>query len=255
MEDQKLTIQISSDLHLEYKNNNSIVSSDSYIKPNADVLVLAGDIGCIYKYDQLNSFLTDVCKKFKIVLYVIGNQELYKPRGYSGVELNVLYEKFYKIESSIDNLYILNRSSVKIGNVCIIGCTLWSEPKVKIPPFICRIFGMNDNLYQHKHSQDLQYIQKMINYCQNNSLKLVVITHYCPSFSVLNNNNIDEYSSLYATDLDSLLTKNKVSTWICGHNHTNFDMITPGGTRIVSNQKGKPRDNITDFSVSKVINV
>ena len=88
----------------------------------------------------------------------------------------------------------------------------------------------------------------MINYCENNCLKLVVVTHYCPTLKVLKNfHKKDKLISLYVTPLDYLLESSKVHTWICGHIHKNFDFITEGGTRVVSNQKGKPRDNITDF--------
>jgi hypothetical protein len=44
-----------------------------------------------------------------------------------------------------------------------------------------------------------------------------------------------------------MLKKENINTWICGHIHQNFDFITHGGTRLVGNQYGKPRDNVTDY--------
>ena len=53
----------------------------------------------------------------------------------------------------------------------------------------------------------------MITYCQKHNLKLVVITHYPPSYSV-SPHNTDYYSSLYFNNLDHLLTSSKIHTWI-----------------------------------------
>ena len=104
-----------------------------------------------------------------------------------------------------------------------------------------------------------EYIKNMIDYCQNNNLKLVVVTHHCPTYEVLKYNNSrknnDKFISLYVTDLDYLLQSSKIHTWICGHIHKNFDFITKGGTRIVGNQKGKPRDNISDFSKNCLVKI
>ena len=52
-----------------------------------------------------------------------------------------------------------------------------------------------------------------------------------------------------------LLRKDKVRTWICGHIHQNFDYITNGGTRLVGNQYGKPRDNVDDYSKEFVVKI
>jgi Icc-related predicted phosphoesterase len=98
----------------------------------------------------------------------------------------------------------------------------------------------------------------MINYCQNNNLKLVVVTHHCPTYEVLKYNsrkNNDKFISLYVTNLDYLLVSSKIHTWICGHIHKNFDFITNGGTRVIGNQKGKPKDNIQDFSKNCIVKI
>ena len=110
----------------------------------------------------------------------------------------------------------------------------------------------------------------MIDHCQENNMKLIVITHHCPSFNIMDNTykmlqnndygkeNIkkrDRYVSLYFSKLDNLLTKEKVHTWICGHIHQNFDYISKGGTRLIGNQYGKPRDNIDDYSKEFVVKI
>ena len=70
-----MQIQIASDLHIEYINQP--IDVDDFIKPVAPILVLAGDIGSLYLYDQLHKFLSDLSNKFKHILYIPGNHEFY----------------------------------------------------------------------------------------------------------------------------------------------------------------------------------
>lgn len=251
-----LDLQIVSDLHIEYKNN-SVPNPLDLITPVSNVLVLAGDIGSLYKFEQLKNFLIELCVHFEIVIYVPGNHEYYyhdydtteKP-----VQMNILNERLFSLEKVISNIHILNQSSIVINNICITGCTLWTKPEITIPKYIVRIHGMNTMLYDKKHTSDLQYVENMIKYCADNKVKMVVVTHHCPTYKVLTDNDRipskkrDRLSSLYVSELDHLLNSEYIDTWICGHIHQNFDFKSSGGTRIVGNQYGKPKDNIEDYS-------
>lgn len=249
------SVQIVSDLHIEYRNDD-IPDPLDYIKPSANILVLAGDIGSLYKVDQLEGFLKKLCPHFETVIYVPGNQEYYMSPNIQSIPFVKLTSRLYDIEKNIQNLYILDQSSVVIGDICISGCTLWSKPLVNIPKFIVRIHGMNNDIYEKKFENDLAYINKMIEYASENSFKLLVVTHYCPTYEIVDDNRVkDKYISLYVSELDHLLVKNKVHTWCCGHIHRNFDLVTEGGTRVVGNQKGKPKDNVTDFKKDFVIEI
>lgn len=247
--------QIASDLHIEYKNND-IPNPLDYITPSADYLILAGDIGSFYKVNQLKGFLTPLCRHFKMVFYIPGNQEYYMFKEYKPVRMNTLLKKMYEIENSINNLFVLNQNSIIIDDICITGCTLWSKPEIEIPKYIVRVNGINNQVYEQLHKDDLEYLKKMINYCETNNLKLLVVTHHCPTHKVVKNfHKKDKLISLYVTSLDYLLTTKQIHTWICGHIHKNFDFKTEGGTRVVSNQLGKAKDNITDFSKHFVIEI
>ena len=206
---------------------------------------------------QLQGFLEQLCVHFKTVLYIPGNHEFYMvPNNtYEPLSLSILSTRLYSLEKNISNLYILNQSSVILNNICIVGCTLWSKAEVNIPKFIVRINGMTNQLYEQRYLSDLKYIQKMINYCKSNKLQLMVVTHHCPSYDVLvgNHKSNDKFVSLYVSRLDHLLKSENVNTWIAGHTHRNFDFITQGGTRLVSNQKGKPKDHVYDFKKNFVV--
>ena len=248
--------QIVSDLHIEYRTNE-VPDPLTLITPSADILILAGDIGSFYQYNQLKTFLINLCPHFKVVIYVPGNHEYYTMKGYHSQKMKVLLQNFVQMEQSINNLYVLSRSSVQIDDVCIVGCTLWSDPDTVVPKFIVRVPDMNTRVYKQRYESDLGYIKKMIKYCQKKDKKLMVVTHHCPTYSVITSKKKlkDKYISLYASHLDHLLTSEKVHTWVAGHIHHNFDLITEGGTHLVGNQRGKPKDKITDYNKSMVITV
>jgi predicted phosphodiesterase len=248
------SFQIASDLHIE--TGDTAPPALSLIKPVAKNLILAGDIGRILKPTQLKTFLEDVCKHFAYVLYIPGNHEYYKVSDTDSYSMEELLRDLHLLTREIPNLHILHRNSVVIGNVCVAGCTLWSMAVKHVPSFIVRVHDMSTSLYNRMHLEDLDYIEKMIEYCKIQKLKLLMVTHHCPSYHLLKKTKKqDRYVYLYASNLDRLFYSANIHTWVFGHTHYNVDTISRNGTRLVTNQKGKPRDEITDFSLSKVISV
>jgi Icc-related predicted phosphoesterase len=241
------SIQIASDLHIECVNDNNI-DPFQYITPSADILVLAGDIGSLYKIKQLQNFIKKLSYYFKIIIYVPGNHEYYYIDETDQVSLNILNERLFDLGDMISNLHILNCNSILIDNLCIAGCTLWSKPECKVPNFIVRIPEFNTSNYFNQHKKDLKYIVNIMKYCKNKKYKLLMITHHPPTQDVLKDTNRrKKYISLYSTNLNYLLDNKYISTWICGHIHKNFDFYSSKGCRILGNQMGKPKDGIKDY--------
>ncbi len=251
---KKVLLQIVSDLHIEYRDDDD--NPLDFITPSAEILVLAGDIGSLYKIDQLRSFLIKLSPHFQMIIYVAGNHEFYTSSGYEPLTFNTLNNRLMDLENEIQNLYVLNQSSIVVNDVCISGCTLWSNPNVIIPRFIVRISGIKTEYYERMYHSDVSYIEKMIQFCNEKQLKLVVITHYVPTYSVLTESKLrDRFVSLYCSNLDHLLDINKVHTWVAGHIHINFDIKTQGGTRLIGNQLGKIKHKVTDYLKDKVIEI
>ena len=166
-----------------------------------------------------------------------------------------LYNELELIQNDIPNLFILNRSSIIIEDVCFVGCTLWTQAVMGVPNYIVRIKDISAEKYNYMFQRDLEYVENMINYCKQNKLRMVMISHHCPSFSLAKKKDNYKFKSLYASNLDYLFDINKIHTWVYGHVHINNDIITSGGTRMVSNQKGKPMDDVKSFVKDKVIYV
>jgi len=263
-----VNFQIVSDLHLETYSEDEIPDFLDLVTPSAENLILAGDICRIEKIEVLDKFLNDACTLFKRVIYVLGNYEFYAEfeewkRAISkgevaGIEYIDLLITIENLEKKYHNLHVLNGTSVIIEDVCIAGCTLWSHHIGRLNPYKVRI-NMNgvpiDNKnYLSFHRRDLSFLEEAIGYSQKNKLKLMVITHYAPSEKCSIGKN-RENSSLYYNNLDYLLFSKKVHTWVYGHVHINKDFFSQGGTRLVSNQKGRKGENARGFLKSKIINI
>jgi len=220
------------------------------IVPCADILILSGDIGSLYKYKQLYNFLRKLATYFTHIVYVPGNHEFYKPRDMKikPVAFDKLNDVLRILDDQIENLHVLNCSSLLIGNVCIMGCTLWSDIKCDLPKYIVRIHDLDTHSYKALHDNHVRYIKEMIPYCKQHNYRVICVTHHPPTFDVINMaNRKQKFVSLYASHLDHLISRENMHTWIFGHVHKNFDLLV-NGCRLVCNQKGRIRDNITDFN-------
>jgi predicted phosphodiesterase len=248
-----LTFQILSDIHLEVYEE--CPDASEFLIPRANILILAGDICRLHKRKMLEKFLHQVCPMFQAVLYVMGNHEYYWVKGCIPKTMEELFSVMTEIKEGIPNLYILNRDTVVIDDVCVAGCTLWSRTVANVPKNVVKIHEMNTCKYNSMFQEDLAFLEQAISFCQNKNLKLVVVTHHCPTYTVcdkVRDRKRAKYESLYASNLEYLMAENKIHTWVCGHIHKNFD-IKINGTRVVANQKGKPREQLENFHKEKVI--
>lgn len=184
-----------------------------------------------------------------------GSLRAWKPRVlHRGFFKNVrrLYYRGFSLK--IPRVHILHRSSVILGNVCVIGCPLWSYYPDILPTYRVRIKDITTEKYNKLFKGDLEFIENGIDYAKKNGLTTLVATHYPPSYSVSGDEELrgGKYRSLYYNNLDFLLSKEKVHTWVFGHVHQNRDFIK-NGTRLVGNQKGRYEEEIQGFSKQKVI--
>jgi len=244
-----MKIQIVSDLHIE---KYETVDVKNLIEPDAEILVMAGDIGSMYRIRQLRGFLSEVCSLFKIVIYVPGHHEYYRiprlpPRPFSHLEKSLSF-----FANDYKNFFYLSRSSLVINSYQFIGATLWSNANI-VPDKIVRIANFNTERYQFNHKLDKKFIKKEIEYAKMNNLVPIVITHYPPLKDCINSKRKkDKFVSLYTNDLGNLVSDAKV--WIYGHTHFNTDRQI-GDCRVLSNQLGKKKDNIQNYEKSFVIEI
>jgi hypothetical protein len=261
--------QLVSDLHIEQYYPKSPNPSDLFDK-TSNVLIIAGDIGSIYQLKQFSEFIYKCSKLYKYVIFILGNHDYYIPwdeeNSTIGLDISYMKQRVKIVEELISNVIFLDREYIILNGLFISGCTLWSDISGKLEVDSAtylkrvRIHNMTIELYNEMHQVDLKFIKDIVFFCESLGVKLLVITHHCPTFQEvlgtryggLNN----PYKNLYATDCQELLSTSRtpIKSWICGHTHHNFDFYTDNGIRVLSNQKGK-RYEVTNFNRSKTINL
>jgi Icc-related predicted phosphoesterase len=83
--------------------------------------------------------------------------------------------------------------------------------------------------------------------------KAVIVTHHAPSGkSIPSRYAGDILNGAFASDLKSVIKKCGVPLWIHGHTHYCVDYRI-GKTRIISNQRGYPDEELRDFDPGKTI--
>ena len=185
----KVYISLCSDIHLESVNRfpekeffkENPPKKDS--KDDISVCVLAGDIG----YPSLplyRNFLEKTRKSFDRVLLVPGNHEYDDPNIINSKDVTL---KFTKINSIIKNIcldtdcdFLCGRFSnlFLLKQIVFAGCTLWSD-LTKITP--TKRNHWKWCFHNWKHNADVEWIKEIKSF----SNKIVLITHYSPSFLMI----------------------------------------------------------------------
>jgi hypothetical protein len=248
------TFQIVSDLHLE-----TPVAAPQYaefkLSVEADNILLLGDIGLTTEprlFTWLRKLLEDnpACRIF----YIMGNHEAYRnTHGDSMRGLRRLED--YANDHHGGRFKLLCRDRYDIGDITILGCTLWSN----IDPFqaselasrssdLHKEYGIRHwslERHQDEHRKDLAWLNDQVRSLQNEPHRQVIIaTHHSPTIdprATDPNHRGDVMSSNLATDLSTELcwTSPQVKLWAFGHTHYNCSYRDEGtGKLVVANQKG-----------------
>lgn len=239
-----MQFQLASDIHIE-KRYPKYCQIDEFINPVQDVenLILAGDIGSIYQYDQLKHFLLSCKTCFKNVVYVPGNNEYYSREGFdmkTKKELDQDLEALCKETSVI----LLNNSYVEVEeDLVIFGATWWSyipdELTIRVEIEKGKRMTPDDFNYLHAHSR--RCLNWLVDKCKASNQKILVITHFCPTrFGTMNGHHRkDDFFDLipyYFSASEKFLKRDPINTWVFGHTHVFRDFFfNMRQTRLISN--------------------
>jgi Icc-related predicted phosphoesterase len=259
-----MKIFVASDIHTEVASRRFDPTFDyeslRFDYPSdADVIVLAGDIG-----EWVNG-LEWARHRFKQqeIVYVAGNHEYYDN------DLAILDELRFKAKEL--NINFLENESVIIKSVRFLGCTLWTDFDCYSHEEITRAWStMNDYKYiycrpwwsndQNReealqlmqldslygfdptdfsptvayllHKRSLNWLQQQLD--QPYTGQTVVVTHHAPTLRSTDN-------TAYGSDLTQFIKKNagKITLWCHGHIHKSVDYEI-SSVRIVCNARGYP---------------
>ena len=260
-----MNIQLLSDLHLE--THPHFVPEHA---PNADALILAGDIGSYQEGSLLvtqgdNDFglarfspRTDLAAWPVPVFFVPGNHE------YDGMDFE---EAHARLQESCARLQItwMHRRVIEMKGVRLIGCTLWSDFEALVPaqgPLTQQLKAREKaeraaDFYLRKTGTTLdgqpflsaavraqaQADQAWLTQALSEPFAgpTVVITHFAPSLKSADPRyGLTPGTAGFCNALDHLLPKANV--WMHGHLHCAHDYVHEG-CRVVANPLGYARKN------------
>lgn len=222
--------------------------------PDFDVAVFAGDMhrpiisALNWMADQRQAGpLRD-----RDIVYIAGNHEFYKTEMKSALAAGI--ELADKV-----GIYLLHRRTVAIGPVRFIGCTLWTDYRLRGEPKASMVHAgqeLNDHrLIRYReeggrygrftplhalaeHRLDLAFMRSELAKPHDGST--VVVTHHAPHpQSVQATHQGSALSPAFVSDLSALIEEYQPELWIHGHDHGSHDYMV-GRTRVMANQAGYP---------------
>ncbi len=234
-----ITIQYCSDLHLEFDMNRKWIGKYP-LAVKGDVLLLGGDIMLFAQQEQHNDFLDYVAANYQVVYWIPGNHEYYHSNidGRSGT----LYEAVR------DNVFLVNNTTVRIGDTDLICSTLWSkispanEWQINRSMNDFKVIKSGDNRlriaeYNLLHEQARQFVEEAV--MGSTAKHKVVLTHHVPTLmNYPPKYKGDVLNEAFAVEMHDFIEGSGVDCWLYGHTHYNTPDFTIGNTRMLTNQLG-----------------
>ncbi|OSI34265.1 metallophosphoesterase [Bradyrhizobium canariense] len=268
-----------SDIHLELTRGWDLPAGDA--RPNFDVLIVAGDL--IPRAERGVRWLLERVPD-RPVIYVMGNHEPY------GQDIDIDLEKAKKAAAGT-NVHVLERETIRVGDVTFAGATLWTDFAVNGDAHGAMITAgerMNDfkkirfsNYEQRflphhaltRHFKSVAFLKAEMRQPRGQD-RLVIVTHHAPvrhHSETPRPENDRALDPAYRSDLTRLMVSGPdegcgallpADLWVFGHTHESFDAVVGERTRVVSNCKGygpwPPRERTwdnPDFNEKLVIEI
>lgn len=244
-----MNLWIVSDLHLDH--------GGPLLRPpaNADVAVIAGDIGD-------DGYLAHLARRLPTV-FVAGNHEFY---GYAHAER---LERLHGIpglrflEDDTATLVLCGHAPIRF-----IGATLWTDYGRDPAAADLARRSMNDHYHikwtkvpyerflpshaARLHADSRQYIAGAL--AQPFVGATVVVTHHAPHAGSIHPRFAGApINGAYYSDLTDVITAGAPALWVHGHVHNCFDYQV-GMTRVLCNPRGYPGEN-SEFNHGLVVTV
>jgi len=236
-----MRIGVHSDFHFE----NHADHGDAILNEikDVDVLVIAGD----FENDGgLIDAFGHACAKFKHVVYVIGNHEVWES---SFSKIRAVLARASKM---YPNLHVLDNQVAVINGVRFLGATMFFP-------------NQPDNVLFEKYMVDFQLAENYREevYIENERAQQflyanampgdIIVTHHLPCHkSIHPMYERDALNRFFLCDMEHLISSQRPAAWIHGHTHFSFDYIFDE-TRIVCNPFGYVFACNKQWNASKII--
>lgn len=233
-----MKIQLASDLHLELIEDLLPAAKLVTPAPDADLLVLAGDI---HKPERV----IDIFGDWPVpVLCVAGNHEFYG-RDWMATR------QFLKTASQGTSVTFLDNAVHHVDGIRFLGCTLWTDFQQRghTQSSLMEQAGsrLNDYFRIRNLDRSLQPQDTLKDHIASRNWLVdeldrpfdgltVVITHHAPHVLSIHSRHAGSLlNAAFASDLSPMLRK--ADLWLHGHVHDSFDYRI-GRCRVVANPAG-----------------
>ena len=266
-----IKIDIVSDLHIDqwslkyniqYPCGEVVEHPFIFRETNAEYLIVAGDISDTL-VDSIK-YLDVISKFYRKVFFVDGNHEhaYYHPLIYP-----INYIKNYIDNNNNDKIVFLPKTPYRIDDTIIIGVNGWWDYDNEDPVLINKNLNYFDGWIPHLTSQDnmafinnsietakneADYLEECLEkYTKDYSIRnVVIVTHTIPLKRFCNEERIEtEFNSGF----ERLLKYDKISHWIFGHTHEEWNEKYKG-INFICNPMGRPEDHgMKDYSIKQIV--
>lgn len=242
-----MKIRIYSDLHLEFGRYDRQFSE----RGEEELVVLAGDI------DVGTEGVTWAAETFPHVpvVYVLGNHEYYRQQFESLVAE-------CRERASGTNVHVLECDAVDIGDIRVLGCTLWTdyellgaERKAEAQRWAHGALA-DFALIKHQGAQPFLPASAAQRFCKSSlwldqqitdaDRPLLVVTHHAPTAATTSPLYQGQISNASFHSNAEHLMRSPVRMWVHGHTHHNVN-LQRNGVHVLSNQWGYPNEGVADF--------
>lgn len=234
-----MKIQYCSDLHLEFPVNKKYLKANP-IKPEGEILLLAGDIIPFAEIEKENDFFNFLSDSFEHTYWIPGNHEYY--RSDISERTGAFHERIRS------NVSLLNNTAIEHKGIRFLFSTLWSKINPALEFVILKsmadfrliknngkTFTVDD--YDQLHEDCRAFLAKELTNVTNE--KTIVVTHHLPTFfNYPEKYSYSELNTAFATELFELIEPSNVDHWIFGHSHEMVPDFKIGKTKLTTNQLG-----------------
>jgi hypothetical protein len=251
----KITIQVLSDIHLEF------YKTYPKFKPLAKYLFLAGDIGTIESNsdNKIKNFLSYCSENWEKTFYVLGNHEFYQLNKIPSKKKSIedLVEQYTQICLEFPNVYLLNNSFEEIvPGLNVYGSTFWTGNygcPYNLSDYLndYNMIGIkstnsttlvNECYIDNLSKTQFELLDKYLDTINRSDTKTLIMTHFPPIREGSSNpkySSQPKYLANYFSwnNIPDKLDCSNVVGWISGHTHWSYDLIR-NNIRFISNQTG-----------------
>jgi len=241
-----MNIQVISDIHMNVRRDEPF---EWFVRPVADVLVIAGDFYPIKYLDDAPPRVADFIKYlqdgWKQVIWVPGNHD-YKGMVYRDIRMD-------RMNESLGNVTIAHNATVDFDGVRFVCTTLWTrippQHEMKVKNYLHdfnEIGNFNPFHYNKLNATCTEWLRWAVDDLDYRRQKFVVVTHHLPMWNLVSDpyRNMDETYGFANTDIDDLVEKYGMAAWVYGHSH-DYREDEAFGTLLIRNPVGYPNQRGT----------